>query len=200
MPPASDTTRLLNVNDEAAVVSRLAASPEEVADNWQYIMVTGVVDTLVGTVCLFAPVATTQVVSTALVALIFVAGCFNLSTVFCSERGYQHQFFWVGVVEVLIALLMYFHRFGTVTLLTILIAFAFMVFGSVEMTVAQQNDRMAARSLTFFSGILTLILSVLIILSMPTGRWDTIGVLLGANLLNIGVCRIIVAFYGRTLA
>jgi uncharacterized membrane protein HdeD (DUF308 family) len=195
----SDTTPLLNLSEEVAIASHIAATPEEVASSWKYLLFTGLVDTAVGIACLFAPLLATKVIWLVLMSLVFAAGCLNLSTCCCTEKGYQHQFFWVGIIEVIMALLLYFHRFGSMTLLTILIAFSFMVFGSLEMTVVQQDDRMAARGLTFFSGILTLILSILIVTAMPVAHWETIGVLIGANLLNIGVCRTIIAFYGRSL-
>ncbi|GKY93395.1 hypothetical protein MPSEU_000307100 [Mayamaea pseudoterrestris] len=204
MPPAATTdtthtTPLLNVDEEIAIASHIAATPEEVAGNWHYLFLTGLIDTVVGVACLVAPLLATQVVSLVLVVLVFCTGLFNVSTVCVTERGYQHQFFWVGVVEIFVAMILYFHRLGTMTLLTILIAVSFMIFGSLEMTVAQQDERMAARGLTFFSGILTLILSILIIVVMPITQWDTVGVLLGANLINIGICRVIVALYGRSI-
>ena len=201
MPPvASDTTPLINVDEEMAIAAHIAATPEEVANSWKFLLLTGMVDSLVGIGCLFAPLLATNAVSLVLVAILFVSGCVNMSTVCCTRRGYQHQFFWVGIMEIIISLLLYFRRFGTLTMLTVLIAFAFMIFGSLEMTVSQQDQRMAARGLTFFSGILTLIFSLLTVIAMPVAEWSTIGVLLGANLLNIGICRIIVALYGRSLA
>jgi hypothetical protein len=35
---------------------------------------------------------------------------------------------------------------------------------------------------------------------MPVAQWGTIGVLLGANLVNIGLCRVLLALFGRSLA
>ena len=201
MPPASsETTPLVNVDEEMAIAAHIAATPEEVASNWKFLLLTGMVDSLVGIGCLFVPLLATNVVSLIFVVIVFISGCVNMATVCCMRRGYQHQFFWVGIIEIIISLLLYFQRFGTLTMLTVLIAFAFMIFGSLEMTVSQQDQRMAARGLTFFSGILTLVFSLLIVIAMPVTEWSTIGVLLGANLLNIGICRIIVALYGRSIA
>jgi hypothetical protein len=50
------------------------------------------------------------------------------------------------------------------------------------------------------TGILALTMSMMILVDMPLSSWYTIGLLLGVNLVNIGVNRILLSCHGRSLA
>ena len=198
---ANHSTPLIANDAEFAFAAQYIETTDEIASHWKLILFTGIVNIFTGIACLCAPIIATQLVEVFLVSLIFVSGTFNVVGALCfSARRHRYQFFWMGVLQIIIAALMYTHPFGTLAFLTFFIAFAFMMFGSFQMAVAMQNPRTAARGAMFLSGILTVFLSIMILLTMPMSAWITIGVLVGANLVNIGVTRVGVAFYGRSLA
>jgi uncharacterized membrane protein HdeD (DUF308 family) len=203
MNAPNNATPLLNgatATTGFAFTASFVETDEEIASHWKLILFLGIINVMAGIACLFAPIIATQVVEIFLISLVFVSGCFNMCALCFNDRGHRHQFFWMGLIQVLIATLMYTHPFGTLAVLTFFIAFIFMLFGSFQTALAWHNPRMAARGATFFSGIMTLILSILILLSMPMSAWITIGVLIGANLVNVGLTRIGVACYGRSLS
>ncbi|GKZ01144.1 hypothetical protein MPSEU_001065900 [Mayamaea pseudoterrestris] len=199
--PVNPSTPLIANDAEFAFAAQFIETQEEIASHWKVILFTGIVNIATGIACLCAPVIATQVVEIFLVSLIFVSGIFNVvGALFFSERRHGHQFFWMGLLQILIAVVMYMHPFGTLAFLTFFISFVFMMFGSFQMAIAMQNARMGARGVMFLSGALTVILSVIILMSMPMSAWITIGVLVGANLVNIGLARIGVACYGRSMS
>jgi uncharacterized membrane protein HdeD (DUF308 family) len=198
---AGPSTPLIANDAEFAFAAQYIETTEEIASHWKLILFTGIVNIFTGIACLCVPIIATQLVEVFLISLIFVSGAFNVIGALCfSTRRQGHQSFWMGAVQIILATLMYMHPFGTLTFLTFFIAFVFMMIGAFQMAVAIQNPRMGARAATFLSGVLTVFLSIMILLTMPMSAWITIGVLVGANLVNIGLVRIGVACYGRSLS
>jgi uncharacterized membrane protein HdeD (DUF308 family) len=194
--PGTSTPFLLSV-EEVAVIETV----EEISRNWAWIGAVGVANILFGFACLCFPMIASHAVELALTITVLVAGIFHLSAAVCfAAQGTNHQFFVLGVVQILLAFLMFVHPYATLTVLTILIAVVFMLLGSFQIMMARNNDTMAARGLTLWSGVTALFLSLIILLGMPLSSWYTIGVLLGVNHVNVGVARIIVSCYGRSLA
>jgi uncharacterized membrane protein HdeD (DUF308 family) len=191
-----ESTPLIINAEEVALVE----TAEEISRNWAWIMAVGTANVIFGAACLMYPVLASQALELALTVTVFVAGVFHLSAVCFAAQGPRHQFFVLGVVQILLACLMYAHPYETLTVLTIFIAAVFMSLGSYQIFVAKENASTAARGLTVFSGVMAVFLSLLILVGMPLTSWYTVGVLLGVNHLNVGVARIIVSCYGRSIA
>jgi uncharacterized membrane protein HdeD (DUF308 family) len=199
---ATESTPMVNAAADEGSVSYQGhiPTPSEISGSWRFILITGIVNIIAGVLCLSAQLVASKQIQETLVSLLALLGIFNIATMFHERQDVQQQLVWVGVAELMMALLLYLYPFGALRMMTLVIAFSFLVYGSLEISIAPQNSRIAARSMTYASGVLTLLLSILVMLTMPLAEWRTISALLGANLLNIGFCRLIVAFYGRSLS
>ena len=207
--PADETTLLSGGNEDVAAAEFtyfLMETSEHIAEHWKAIMIMGVVNVMTGVGCLLFPVFSTQLVELFLVSLVFATGLLNMMAVCASSsnhdnRRQQSPLFWVGFSQVLVAILMYLNPFVTLTIMTLLIAVTFMLLGSVQFALARQcRGQMAARALMMGSGILAVLMSITICLSLDLAKWYAIGVLVGVNLVNIGMNRIVMGLYGRKLA
>jgi len=198
--PVDENTLLIDSPEEAMAWLAAIETADEIAQNWRWIFVVGTINVVTGIACLMFPILATQAAEIVLAAAIFVTGCFLMTTVTYTAAGTSHHFFWLGLVQVVLAIIMFFHPLFTLTVLTIFIAIMFMAVGAFQVALTRQNPNMAGRSWTLVSGILAILMSVIITLGMPFSSWYTIGVLLGVNLLNIGLNRIALSCYGRSLA
>jgi len=57
----------------------------------------------------------------------------------------------------------------------------------------------SSSSATYFSGLSSILLSVIIIATMPLSAIETIGILLGCNLTTLGVSRLMIGCAGRSI-
>lgn len=204
--PADETTLLRGDEEATAEAFVFLETSEHIAQNWKHILILGILNIITGIGCLFFPVFATQVAELFLVSLIFSMGLLNVLAVCASSEtgssAYQQSpIFWVGFCQILLAILMYTNPFFTLTILTFLIAVTFMLLGSIQIALARRyRERMAARALMMLSGALAVLMSIIIILFMPTAKWYTIGVLLGVNLVNIGTNRVVIGLFGKKIA
>jgi uncharacterized membrane protein HdeD (DUF308 family) len=173
---------------------------EAITQNWAWIGAFGLFNLLFGFVCLSFPVLASQVLELALSYTVFVAGCFHLAAACIAEEGLKLFLLTIGLLQILIAFLMFLNPYGILTLITFFIAVVFMMAGSLQITLSRQNPEMAARGLNFISGVLAIALSVIIMAGFPASSWYTVGILIGVNHVNIGFCRLIMAFYGFSLS
>ena len=211
--PADETTLLTgapqdNNNDADAFAAFVAMETTEmIAQNWRSILLSGVLNVITGAGCLMFPVFATEVAQLFIISLVFAIGLVNVLSM-CCGTGMDHQnnprqrpLFWVGVVQLLLAVLMYLNPFVTLSILTYFVAVIFMLLGSIQIAIARRyRDRMAARALMMFSGALSVLMSILICLTLPTAKYYTIGVLFGVNIFNVGINRVIIGLYGRKIA
>lgn len=173
---------------------------EAITRNWKWIGAFGLFNLLFGFACLSFPVLASQAVELALSYTVLVAGCFHLFAACYSEEGSMFYLLAIGSLQIVISFLMFVNPFGVLTVLTFIIAVVFMMAGSFQIAMARQNPGMAARGLNMISGVLAIVMSVIIMLGFPATSWFTIGILIGVNHINIGVCRIVIAFYGLSLS
>lgn len=185
------------------VSSEDAAIRQETVDamarNWAWIGTFGIFNLAVGTACLIFPVMAGEVVALALSYTVFVSAVFHFAAVCFSEEGSTLKLLTMGIVQLIIAFLMFIHPYGVLTVLTFFIALVYLAAGSYQIAVAK-DERTAARGLTMISGLFAVLLSVIIIIGLPTTSWITVGILIGVNHVNIGLSRIVMAFYGFRLS
>lgn len=174
---------------------------EQIAENWKSILLLGIVNVVTGFICLLFPFLATFAVNMVLTVTVLASGIFHIMAG-CSTQvaGHQSDFYLLGGAQLMLAVLMWMHPFFTITVLTFIIAFLFMMLGTTRLAIAGRHPDMPQRLLVQLSGVAAIVMSVLICLAMPAARWITIGILLGVNLINIGFARIAVAFHGRSLA
>jgi uncharacterized membrane protein HdeD (DUF308 family) len=173
---------------------------EQIAAKWKSILILGILNVVTGIFCLWIPTLASVAVELFLVATVMASGLLHLLWGCSAEPGHQSDFYLLGGAQVIVAVLMYLHPYFTLTVLTFIVAVLFMMLGATRLTVARNNPDMPLRSLMFLSGVSAIALSVFICLFLPVAKWFTIGLLLGVNLINIGVARIALALQGRQLA
>jgi len=189
--------------EESAFLFLTLETAEILAEKWKSILLLGILNILTGILCLLFPVIATKAVSLCLTSIVLLIGLFHIFISTADERtgqGRRHPFFLVGVILILVALFLLLNPIFTLTFLTFLIAVVFMMMGSAQFAFARRNRQLAGRAMHFVSGVLSVAMSILIVLTMPASQWFTIGVLLGVNFINIGVSRTMLALYGRALA
>ena len=71
--------------------------------------------------------------------------------------------------------------------------------GMFRTSVACSNKNMPGYCATYFSGLSSILLSIIIIAAMPVSAIETIGILLGCNLTTLGMYRLIIGCAGRSL-
>lgn len=184
---------------EICMESRLETL-EEIAQSWAWIGAFGIFNLLFGVGCLLFPILASQAMELALSCSMIGAGCFHLFAASIAQEGLKVFLLGIGLLQIMVAFLMFMNTFGVLTLITLFIAVVFMTAGIFQITLARQNPEMAARGLNMLSGVIAVAMSVIIILGFPGSSWYTIGILVGVNHVNIGICRLIMSFYGLSLS
>ena len=173
----------------------------DIEREWKWTLAIGILNVLTGFGCLCFPVLATETALLFLMYLFLMTGIFTAVGATCfSDHGIRHHMLWVGLLQILLGLFMLAHPFFTLTVLTIFVAFTFMMIGSFQIAIAKEHRQVAGRGLAYLSGFMSIFMSSFIILFMPMTKWYTIGVLAGVNLINIGTSRILIGCYGRSLA
>ena len=174
---------------------------EDIQRNWKWILFIGCLNILIGFACLCFPIFATQTAVYTLTYMILFLGVFSaILSCYSEDGGARNQMLALGLVQILLAMFMSLYPFFTMTLLTFLVASTFMMVGVLQASLAKTSPTLAGRGLAYFQGFLAILMSFFIVLFMPITQWYTIGVLMGMNLLNIGVARILLGMYGRSLS
>mmetsp|Transcript_4007 Transcript_4007/g.5768 ORF Transcript_4007/g.5768 Transcript_4007/m.5768 type:complete len:219 (-) Transcript_4007:17-673(-) len=196
---SNESTPLTGTEGGTLNGSMFLETSEYLAENWKCIIITGVFNILTGVVCLLFPFYTTRFTSILIVSVLFTAGIFNIFAICSSATPGPTAL--IGILQVFTAALMYSDPFLTLSMLTIFIAAIFMILGFAQVVTAWRNKgKVAARILMMFSGAMAIAMSVIILLTMETSKWFTIGLLVGVNLINLGTNRIVAGFYGHKIA
>ena len=183
----------------------MSESLDELRANWRSMLTIGLLNIATGILCLLFPIVATQTADLFLTMVIFVSGLFNVLVVCSPESSrsgynrYTHYLFWTGLAQLIVAIFLFQNPLVTATILTYLVAGLFMVLGMFQI-MASRNRTVSGRGLLAVSGSLGVLMSIIICVTMPTAKLYTIGVLMGCNLLNIGMARVLMACYGRSLA
>ena len=194
--PVDESTVLTATASRRRILHLALETTEDIALHWKWILIAGLVNLVMGTACLLFPIWATQVVGFTLTIIVLITGICNIML----ALSMQHSFVWLGCFQILIAIFMYMHPLFTLTALTLVIAILFMMLGTAQIILVRLNRQQAGRALALFSGLLAIVMSIFIIAFMPMTTWYTIGTLLGVNLINIGLARIVLACYGQSLA
>jgi len=123
----------------------------------------------------------TEVILWWIALLLLLVGILHVSGFWYAEHGMKWSTMSVGVVQIILAIVVFTHPLGSLMLLTILIALAFMVEGLFKVIVALQNrhQHLPGWGLLFFSGLASVLLSFVVTAALPYSATYTIGILVG---------------------
>lgn len=181
-----------------AVDAELAAN--DIAKNWGWILAAGIINLFAGIFALLAPTAATTFVVVFLSVVLIFAGFISIFSSCFNEAGFKTQAFVLGVVEVTLGLLLQFYPFESFMIITIMIAVMFMCDGLFRCAVALQNRGSPTWVSTLISGMSAVAFSILVMLAFPMSSLYTLGIIVGVNLIFIGMARISIATTGRQIA
>jgi len=197
-------------------------SMDELQASWSIVQCVGIMNVLLGMLCLVYPIAATEFVAGIIVLSVLLGGIMNVASVcFTSSDSALNateamnaftfsraHFFWVGLIQICLGLFLWFHPFAALNALTLTIASFYMLLGILQLTVSCSlwQDSAASPGQRYLywamvpSGVLAIALSLIVVIDLPLSSWYTIGILTGANLVNLGCSRIILSCHGRRLA
>ena len=160
----------------------------------------GILNFVAGVFALISPVAATGFILLFASMTLFIGGVATMTGVCFGEAGMRSQMLVLGIAEVILALLLWMRPFESLMVITILIAAAYMVNGAFCCGLACQNRDSPTWGWTLISGVCGILFSVLVMSAFPMSSLYTVGIIVGVNLINIGMARIAIAHKGRTLA
>ncbi len=174
---------------------------ETVERNWKWIVASGVLAIVLGSVAILVPPIASVTTS------ILIGWLLIFAAAFVSASAFQERRFWPILVRILLAalylvagvFLLVAPLTGTITLTFVLVAWlwvdgAFRIVGAI-----MQRDAPGRGWLTA-GGVLSILLGILVWVDFPSSAAWAIGLLVGINLLFWGINLIVLGFAGRELA
>jgi len=177
-----------------------AAFDVQLASDWGWILSAGIINLIAGICALFCPTAATTVVLVFLAGGLIVVGAINMMGVCYVEQCYRSATFVSGAVQLALGILMATHSVTSLKVLTSVVAALFMVEGIFRCTLSIKNRDMSGWGLSFASGVIAVVFSILVWSAFPISSEYTLGILLGVNWVTYGCLRIALAMYGRATA
>lgn len=175
-------------------------SSRELAKNWGWIQLVGILNVVCGILALLAPIVATEVAYVLIVVSLLFAGILHISGFWYAEAGHRIPTLVAGIVQVALAVVLQFHPVAGLTIFTIVVAVLFLSEGFFRIGLACQNRDMPGWGWTFFNGLSAATFSVVVMISLDMTKFYTLGILLGVNLLVLGMSRIALAQVGRSIA
>lgn len=148
----------------------------------------GILFTLLGILAIAIPVATTFAINFIVGVLLFIGGIVQGYRTFQlhRENGFYLSLLSAILNIVLGIILVLFPTIGVLSL-TIVLIFFFMLQGMAKTIIAFQLRPMKNWGWLLFSGIISLVLSVIILAGFPQASFWVMGLLLGINMLIFGI-------------
>ena len=186
--PSSYYAAAFLVVDKNNLDAQLSEDDLLYASRW--ITTAGILTLALGLIALLCPAWTSGFVVWWAAAILLLTGVFHVTGLWYAEEGLKRPTFAVGAIQILLALFAFWCPAETMFLLSILIAALFAAEGVFRMAFAWQNQYSLGNwRVMFLSGALNVLLSVLIMCFAPLA----IGVLIGCNLITIGIARLAAA-------
>lgn len=162
---------------------------------WGWVLACGVLNLLLGIICLVCPAWTSNFVLWVAGVALLVVGIFHAAGLWYAEPGMKHATLWIGVAQIVLALVILWYPLQSLTGITLAVALAFLFEGLYRVTVAHRNkDTMPTISrVIMITGAINILLSIFITAFMSFFATYAIGILVGCNLVTHGVSRIYTA-------
>jgi uncharacterized membrane protein HdeD (DUF308 family) len=186
------------ITDFESLQSQLAAT---IHAHWKLFLAQGIVMMVLGFLAVALPNIATLAIEILVGWLFFVAGIFRALWVWRSRRA--PGFAWsllAAVLSIVLGLILIFRPLaGVLTLTMVLVAF-FIVEGIASIVGAIEHRRhLRSWGWVLFSGVVDLLLAYLIWQGWPSSAGWAIGLLVGVNMLFLGLSLIMTALSARLL-
>jgi uncharacterized membrane protein HdeD (DUF308 family) len=173
---------------------------DELANNWGWIVASGVLTSLLGVAAFGAPLLATSVAYDATVLAIAVTAVVNLINVFKAQTSEKLKY---GLSVPLYGFLAYYmstHPAQGLNFITLTIAAVIAAEGIFETAVAAKNKGIEGRPWLFVSGIGSVLASVWLSSTIPASSLFAPGAALGTRLTSSGARKVATGLLGKELA
>ena len=169
--------------------------------HWKLFLAQGIVMMILGVLAVAVPNIATLAVEIFVGWLFFAGGIFRAISVWHSRQA--PRFAWpllAAVLSVVLGLILIFHPLaGVLTLTMVLVAF-FVIEGIVSIVAAiEHRQHLRSWGWVLFSGIIDLLLAYLIWQGWPSSAAWAIGLLVGINMLFLGLSLVMTALAARLM-
>ena len=168
-------------------------------DSYPWILALGILNIIGGVICLILPGLAAVLAENVIAWTLILLGSLNLSGVCWGEPGTRGHFFMLGSVQFLLGILMLSNPFGTLAIIGFLISLKVILDGLYMLSLCAANRQVQGWSLCLLSGLLSVIFGLYVLINIPNGSAIIlIGLVLGVNLLTVGMVRVNIALKGRS--
>ncbi len=170
--------------------------------HWGWILFFGIVSVLAGIMTLIRPGRTIIAIGIVFGVYLILAGIFRLVAALAAhqeETGWRWLIGVIGVLSIVVGVLALKHVVDTIIILTLLLGLFWIFSGTIETFVAVAHRDTPARGWTIFTGIVSVIAGI-VILVYPIDSLFVLAVVLGVWFLVFGMIEIIGSFQVRRLA
>jgi uncharacterized membrane protein HdeD (DUF308 family) len=176
------------------------AAVREIEENWGWILAEGMVQVIFGALSFALPILSTAYVGLYANWALVVSGLINIMGLLFAERGLKIRCFLLGLVQLGLGAILELYPLESLEVVTTLIASMFMADGLFRLVLAEQNRGLPGWFWTFMSGLTSIAAGAYVLYTLPLSSLETIGTLVGINLMSAGSTRIKIASLGRSLA
>ena len=182
----------------AFLVIDLGEAKTQIAKNWGYILTSGVLSVMGGTLCTLLPIRATGVALAGLAYTLAVTGTVGVIGTFVVEKGFRLASLLFGSCNLYLA----YHLFNdplleSLSFVTAFIAATTIATGLHETSFAIVNSNIPNRFWNFVSGLTSVAAGVYAVMKMPASSLVVPGLALGFSLLSSGVTKIVTGLYGQ---
>ena len=168
-----------------------------IARNWGWILCVGIINMTAGFFALVAPITATSFILHFVSAVLLFAGGASMTGLCFAEDGMKTQSFILGITKAILGLVLWFYPLESLMTITIIIAIVFMLNGVFLCSVALKSRESPTWGWLFVNGLSAIILSTIVMSAFPTSSLYTLGILVGVNLVTIGMARIAIGIQGH---
>lgn len=168
--------------------------------NWGVFLTWGIILAVLGFIAISAAVATTVISVVILGVMLLLGGIvilFDTFTYWRHQEGFTLHLI-IGLLYIFAGFALVVHPVSSSVSLTLLLGIVFLVLGVVRMLFSF-SLRMPEWGWSFFNGLLTLVLGILILSNWPEASLFVIGLFVGIDLLFCGLAYIVAAMSVRHL-
>ena len=176
------------------------ALTESIRNNGSVLILLGAGLVLCGLVAMGSPAFTGTMVTVLIGSMIAVGGILQIVFAIKTRSGGTSWVrFVAGILTLIAGVVILSNPMATLAFLTLLMVIYFLVFGVSEMSVAWQLRPLSGWGFTFFSGLMSVVLAILIWRQWPVSGLWAIGLLVGIKILFTGVSLIALGMAARSV-
>lgn len=199
-PPTEDTYLLIGTY--RLTDASVDEMKREIAKNWGWLVVSGMLNLFIGFWALACPNVASAFAIFWIGLTLMIVGLANMAGLWYVEKGLRTASFILGLCQVGLGILALKYPFESLAMLTIFIAIVFMSDGLYRILLACSNRERGLPhwGWTLANGVASIAFSCLVLSAFPMSSLFTIGILVGVNLISLGIARIVIGMEGRKIA